>query len=49
MNRAKSRLFGVGRDLRQGCPLSPLLFNSYMMGMVDELETARLGVKLEER
>ena len=48
MNRVKSRWFGVERGLRQGCPLSPLLFNIYMMGMVDKLERAQLGVKLED-
>ena len=42
------RWFGVERDLRQGCSLSPLLLNIYMMGIVEELEIAQLGVKLEE-
>ena len=48
MNGAKSRWFGVERDLRQGCPLSSLLFDIYIMGMVEELERAQLGVKLED-
>ena len=33
--------------LMQGCPLSPLIFNIYLMGMAEELERANLGVKLE--
>ena len=41
--------FGVERGLRQGFPLSQLLFNIYMMGSVEELERAQLGVKLEGR
>ena len=36
------------RVVLQECHLSPLLFNIYMMGMVDELERAQLGVNLEE-
>ena len=47
MNGAKSRWFGAVKGLRQGWPLSPLLVNIYMMGMVEELERAQLGVKLE--
>ena len=40
INGAKSRWFGVVRGLRQGWPLSSLLFNIYMMGMVEELESS---------
>ena len=34
----QSRWFRVEEGLRQGCPLSPLLYNIYIMGMVEELE-----------
>ena len=47
INRAKTRWFGVERGLRQAHPLS-LLFNIYMIVMVEELERAQLGVKLEK-
>ena len=33
-----------GKGLRHGCPLSPLLFNTYSMRMAEELERVQLGV-----
>ena len=45
MNGANSRWFSVESGLRQGCPLLPLLLNTFMMEMVEELERAQLGVK----
>ena len=47
LNGWKSRWFVVERGLRQRCPLLPLLFNIYLMGMAEELEGAQLGVKLD--
>ena len=47
LNGGKSRWFAVERRHRQGCPLSPLLFIIYLMGMAEELERAQLGVKLQ--
>ena len=47
LNGGKSRWFVVERGLRQGCPLSLLLFNIYLMGMAEELERAQLGFKSE--
>ena len=44
MNRAKSRSFGIEWSLTQECPLSPLLFNIYLMEMVKKLERAQLEV-----
>ncbi len=43
----KSWRFAVERGLRERQPLSPLLFNIYLMGMAEELDRAQLGVKLE--
>ena len=41
------RWFGIERDLREGCPLLPTLFNLYVSGMVDEFNGARIGVKID--
>ena len=41
------RWFAMEGRFRQGCPLSPLLFDFYLMGIAEELERAQLGVKLE--
>ena len=47
LNGGKSMWFVVERGLREGCPLLPLLFNIYLMGMAEELERAQPGVKLD--
>ena len=46
VDRQQSRWFRVDEGLRQGCPLSPLLYSVYIMGMVEELERENLGVKV---
>ena len=41
----QSRWFRVEKGLRQGCPLSALIYSIYVMGMVEKLEEEGLGVK----
>ena len=47
MDNEQSRRFSVEEGLRQGCPLSPLLYSIYVMGMVEELEKKGVGVKVD--
>jgi len=39
----------IGREVRQGCPLSPLLFSIYSeIMMIDALEDIEEGIKVGE-
>ncbi len=43
----QSRWFPVETGLQQGCPLSPLLYRIYVMGMMEQLEEGEMGLKVE--
>ena len=47
MDNEQSRWFSVEEGLRQGWPLSPLLYSIYVMGMVEEIEDKGVGVEVD--
>ena len=42
-----SRWFEVAAGMREGCPLSPVLYSVYVMEMLKDLEEKRLGIEVE--
>src|SRR5678815_2512593 len=43
INGVKSDWFSINSGMRQGCVMSPYLFNLYMDGILKELEVGRAG------
>ena len=45
VNRIESEWFNVTTGLRQGCILSPILFNLLSSDMIQEINSVKCGVK----
>lgn len=48
-NRGKTGWFDIGRVARQGCCLSPTLFNLYIYDMVHNILNEEEKISIEER
>ena len=47
INKCKSALFHLQSGFKQGCKISPILFNLYMKEMLKELDKDQCGVRTE--
>ena len=48
LNNVHSEWFNVNSGLRQGCAMSPLLFNLYIKDLCDDINSTELGVSIGE-